>query len=689
MKTIYQIVVFLLCSVASYSQVGINADNSAPHSSAMLDVKSTTKAFYPPRMSTTEKEAITGKQVGAVVYDITQNQLNIYNGTAWVAVGGAFALPFVGTATVGSGGYVLDIANTTGSDGTAIIGRNSTVITGEGVMGVATATSPLSSVAGVYGRSASTNSNGVGVKAFHAGTGSAFLGTTAAGIGASLTSTSGFALKTQGKLQFAGNGVGTLGIGKILMSTTATGDAQWADLIPISETKSLNSSLISITNTLTSTNSPAIFVSSKSVDTGEAIDAKSSNTAPTGFTVAIRATNESTNNLGAGLHGSHRGSGTGVYGNSYSGIGVYGDGNTGVKGEGIYGIHGIGTQRGVFGEKAGTTGSAIHGVGGLHAVYGQSEGYGVYGVSNYLDPNQYKYAGVYGESNANNEYGSGVNGTHWGNGPGVNGYSPTGIGGRFNSDGGGYALITQTGNVGIGTSTPAAKMDIKGTDFLSHFYYGANEDTYIRGGKAGGNVLINDIAGQGNVGIGVADPAYILDVKDRMRLRANGTNTAGIYLNNAANSTWAAFYGMKTDTQSGIFIGGNWRFWVDNTGAGFLNGNLIQTSDKRLKKDFSLLSNSLTDIYKLNGYHFRWIEEARNKELQTGLMAQEVQKIFPELVQTDDKGMLSVNYIGLIPHLIEALKTLKDENTLLKSNNEAVNSRLQKIEDMLQASLKD
>ncbi len=46
-------------------------------------------------------------------------------------------------------------------------------------------------------------------------------------------------------------------------------------------------------------------------------------------------------------------------------------------------------------------------------------------------------------------------------------------------------------------------MDIKGTSYLSHFYYGDNEDTYIRGGKAGSHVLINDIAGQGNVGVGV------------------------------------------------------------------------------------------------------------------------------------------------------------------------------------------
>jgi hypothetical protein len=147
---------------------------------------------------------------------------------------------------------------------------------------------------------------------------------------------------------------------------------------------------------------------------------------------------------------------------------------------------------------------------------------------------------------------------------------------------------------------------------------------------------------------------------------------------------------MKTDNQVGLFIGGTWRFWVDNAGSGYLNGNLIQTSDKRLKQDFSVLTNSLSNIYQLNGYHFKWIEASRSQDLQTGLIAQEVQKIFPELVQTDEKGFLSVNYIGLIPHLIESVKELRNENELLKSNevnskhkNQSLENRLEKVEAML------
>jgi Chaperone of endosialidase len=99
-----------------------------------------------------------------------------------------------------------------------------------------------------------------------------------------------------------------------------------------------------------------------------------------------------------------------------------------------------------------------------------------------------------------------------------------------------------------------------------------------------------------------------------------------------------------------------------------------------------LLSNSLSDIYQLKGYHYKWIEASRSQDLQTGLIAQEVQKIFPELVQTDEKGFLSVNYIGLIPHLIEAVKELKDENNQLKNKNQKLENRLDKIEEILSLS---
>jgi hypothetical protein len=666
MKNLLSLLFVLFFLSSTYAQVGINSDGSAPHSSAILDVKSTTKAFYPPRMNTGAKEGIVGVQAGALVYDVNAQDLNFFTGSGWLNVA-KLNLPILQFGTSGASDGLFSLTNNALTGFSSGIRANIQGDQGFGVVGYAVKTSPTLQSIGVAGFNSSTNANGFGVYGEHSGNGIGVSGKAYGATGIGVLGTS-----PVNGTGVSGNAIGATGVGVIgnsnlnigLKGTTVSGKA--------------------IQGEATGSGNAANFVSA----TETTVNIQLSDLAPTLSKNALEVTNNSENNIGIAIKGLHQSAGTGVMGETQSGTGVHGIGYNGVKGEGYYGVHGIGSTYGVFGEKTGTTGSAVHGVGGLRGVYGQSDAYGVYGVSNFLEPNQYKYSGVYGESNSNNNLGSGVYGNHNGLGPGVSGYSPYGIGGRFNSDYG-YALVTQSGNVGIGTNTPVAKMDIMGSLYLSHFYYGANEDTYIRGGKAGSDVLINDIAGQGNVGIGVSNPAYILDIKDRIRLRANGSNTAGLYLNNAANTTWTAFAGMKTDNQVGLFIGGTWRFWVDNTGSGYLNGNLIQTSDKRLKKGFIQLNNSLTDIYQLNGYHFKWIEESRSHDLQTGLIAQEVQKIFPELVQTDENGFLSVNYIGLIPHLIEAVKELKNENIDLKAlrnEHKDLKNRLEKIEEIISLS---
>lgn len=95
-------------------------------------------------------------------------------------------------------------------------------------------------------------------------------------------------------------------------------------------------------------------------------------------------------------------------------------------------------------------------------------------------------------------------------------------------------------------------------------------------------------------------------------------------------------------------------------------GSLTQSSDARLKTNIHPIQNSLQKIISLNGYHYNWIEASRAKNLQTGVLAQEIEKQMPELVNTNDEGVKSVNYTGMIPYLIEAIKELKEVNEKLK-----------------------
>ena len=63
--------------------VSIAASLINPNASSILDVSSTTKGFLPPRMTTTQKNAIATPAAGLVVYDETTNKLACYNGTTW------------------------------------------------------------------------------------------------------------------------------------------------------------------------------------------------------------------------------------------------------------------------------------------------------------------------------------------------------------------------------------------------------------------------------------------------------------------------------------------------------------------------------------------------------------------------------------------------------------------------------
>jgi hypothetical protein len=65
---------------------GTFGDNVAANASAVLEAKSTTKGFLPPRMTNAQMVAIATPAAGLVVYDTTNNKLNVYDGTNWVAV---------------------------------------------------------------------------------------------------------------------------------------------------------------------------------------------------------------------------------------------------------------------------------------------------------------------------------------------------------------------------------------------------------------------------------------------------------------------------------------------------------------------------------------------------------------------------------------------------------------------------
>jgi hypothetical protein len=134
-------------------------------------------------------------------------------------------------------------------------------------------------------------------------------------------------------------------------------------------------------------------------------------------------------------------------------------------------------------------------------------------------------------------------------------------------------------------------------------------------------------------------------------------------------------------------------FVVRYNGNATLAGTLTQNSDRRLKKDIEPLSLSLHKVQLLEGvtYHWNGINNHDSTQLQYGLIAQEVEKILPELVTTESNGYKSVNYISLIPLLIEAVKELQQQvaakvgeiSTLKASNETAIKDLEGKVNHIL------
>lgn len=88
------------------------------------------------------------------------------------------------------------------------------------------------------------------------------------------------------------------------------------------------------------------------------------------------------------------------------------------------------------------------------------------------------------------------------------------------------------------------------------------------------------------------------------------------------------------------------------------------TSDARLKKDIVEIQNALATIEKINGVQFKWNELANDpdkEKVQVGVIAQEVEAVAPEIVNTNDDGFKSVSYDKLVPLLIQAVKELSEK----------------------------
>ena len=198
-----------------------------------------------------------------------------------------------------------------------------------------------------------------------------------------------------------------------------------------------------------------------------------------------------------------------------------------------------------------------------------------------------------------------------------------------------------------------------------------NTTNLIAGGfirPSGGNASGNGIMFPENIGGGTGDSAYIRHYvrsgTESCTLELGTSNDAEdhIFLNPSGN------VGIKTATpECPLHVAS-----ANGNGVSILgSGDIAAYSDARVKTNITKIDNALTKVCSISGYTFNRVELDKTKVCSTerfaGVIAQEVQKVLPEVVRADSDGMLNVAYGNMVALLIEAVKDLKREIDELKS----------------------
>ena len=100
-------------------------------------------------------------------------------------------------------------------------------------------------------------------------------------------------------------------------------------------------------------------------------------------------------------------------------------------------------------------------------------------------------------------------------------------------------------------------------------------------------------------------------------------------------------------------------------------GTVVQGSDERLKKDIAPIDNALSRINHIDGVFFKYKDSG---DKSVGFVAQQIQKILPEVVSEDNNGYLGVNYSGVTAVLVEAIR---EQSSIISD----LESRLSKLEN--------
>ena len=285
------------------------------------------------------------------------------------------------------------------------------------------------------------------------------------------------------------------------------------------------------------------------------------------------------------------------------------------------------------------------------------------------------------------------------------------VGNGWNTNSRSNALIVRKdGRVGIGTNTPANILDVEGALAVGSSYAGTSL------APTNGAII------QGNLGVGTSSPARKLHVttgasgapaqSSAVAVFESASNTyinilsqsdeeSGILFSLPSSSSHGGIIYNNSSLLSGMLFRTNGNITrmtiIDNGNVGIgttsptqklhVAGNICYTgsiaacSDARYKKDFKPLTQILPKLDEISAYSYKWDtgsfpEKDFTNDLQIGVKAQEVQRMFPELVLTDEQGFMSVDYSRLSVILLAGMK---EQQALIDQQQTIIHDLLDRV----------
>jgi hypothetical protein len=224
--------------------------------------------------------------------------------------------------------------------------------------------------------------------------------------------------------------------------------------------------------------------------------------------------------------------------------------------------------------------------------------------------------------------------------------------------------IRETGNIGIGTDSPSARLHIRRASSSST-----------------PQVIVHNSSTTGFARFRLTNEAH----EHYWDIASGGANN---YLDFYHNGNGGSMMTLRPDLQFvGIrTINPTFTLHVNGDAGKPGGGSWANASDARLKSDVQDLQGSLENLLKLRGVTFLYNDPEAIHELpgeRIGMIAQEVAEVFPDWVSEANDGYLRLTYRGFEALMVEALRELRAEKD---AEIESLNSRLTALEALMDLS---